>query len=30
VVGTREATSLIADGARVSVDGDKGEVTVLG
>jgi pyruvate,water dikinase len=30
VVGTREATSLIADGARVIVDGDKGEVTVLG
>jgi phosphoenolpyruvate synthase/pyruvate phosphate dikinase len=30
VVGTREATSLIADGARVRVDGDKGEVTVLG
>jgi pyruvate,water dikinase len=30
VVGTREATILIADGARVIVDGDKGEVTVLG
>jgi pyruvate,water dikinase len=30
VVGTREATERIADGARVRVDGDKGEVTVLG
>jgi pyruvate,water dikinase len=30
VVGTREATSRIADGARVRVDGDAGEVTVLG
>ena len=30
VVGTREATSRIADGARVRVDGDSGEVTVLG
>ena len=30
VVGTREATDLIADGARVRVDGDAGEVTVLG
>jgi phosphohistidine swiveling domain-containing protein len=30
VVGTREATSRIADGVRVRVDGDKGEVTVLG
>ncbi len=29
VVGTREGTSLIADGARVRVDGDAGEVTVL-
>jgi rifampicin phosphotransferase len=29
VVGTREATQLIADGARVRVDGDSGEVTVL-
>ena len=29
VVGTREATELIADGARVRVDGDAGEVTVL-
>jgi len=29
VVGTREATQLIADGARVRVDGDGGEVTVL-
>ncbi len=29
VVGTREATSRIADGARVRVDGDAGEVTVL-
>ena len=29
VVGTRDATSQIADGARVRVDGDKGEVTVL-
>ena len=30
VVGTREATERIADGDRVRVDGDKGEVTVLG
>jgi phosphohistidine swiveling domain-containing protein len=30
VVGTREATQRIADGARVRVDGDAGEVTVLG
>jgi len=30
VVGTREATEKIADGARVRVDGDAGEVTVLG
>jgi pyruvate,water dikinase len=30
VVGTREATSLLGVGARVRVDGDKGEVTVLG
>jgi pyruvate,water dikinase len=30
VVGTREATERIADGARVRVDGDEGEVTVLG
>lgn len=29
VVGTREATDLIPDGARVRVDGDAGEVTVL-
>jgi pyruvate,water dikinase len=29
VVGTRDATERIADGARVRVDGDKGEVTVL-
>jgi pyruvate,water dikinase len=29
VVGTREATGRIADGARVRVDGDAGEVTVL-
>ncbi len=29
VVGTREGTSLIADGARVRIDGDAGEVTVL-
>ncbi len=29
VVGTREATSLIKDGARVRVDGDAGTVTVL-
>lgn len=29
VVGTREATSLIRDGARVRVDGDAGTVTVL-
>jgi pyruvate,water dikinase len=30
VVGTREGTERIADGARVRVDGDAGEVTVLG
>ena len=30
VVGTREGTQLIADGTRVRVDGDKGEVVVLG
>jgi phosphoenolpyruvate synthase/pyruvate phosphate dikinase len=30
VVGTREATQLIPDGARVRVDGAAGEVTVLG
>jgi phosphohistidine swiveling domain-containing protein len=30
VVGTREATERIADGERVRVDGDTGEVTVLG
>jgi rifampicin phosphotransferase len=30
VVGTRDATDRIADGARVRVDGDAGEVTVLG
>lgn len=29
VVGTRQATELIADGARVRVDGAAGEVTVL-
>jgi pyruvate,water dikinase len=29
VVGTRDATELIADGATVRVDGDLGEVTVL-
>ncbi|HEV8450610.1 MAG TPA: PEP-utilizing enzyme [Gaiellales bacterium] len=29
VVGTREATGRIADGTRVRVDGDAGEVTVL-
>ncbi len=29
VVGTREATERIADGARLRVDGDTGEVTVL-
>ena len=29
VVGTRDATDLIADGVRVRVDGDAGEVTVL-
>jgi rifampicin phosphotransferase len=29
VVGTREATERIADGVRVRVDGDKGEVTVI-
>jgi rifampicin phosphotransferase len=30
VVGTREATQRISDGARVRVDGDSGEVTVVG
>jgi pyruvate,water dikinase len=30
VVGTREATLRIADGIRIRVDGDAGEVTVLG
>ena len=30
VVGTRDATGRIADGARVRVDGDAGEVTLLG
>jgi pyruvate,water dikinase len=30
VVGTREATEKISDGVRVRVDGDAGEVTVLG
>ena len=30
VVGTRTATDRIADGARVRVDGNAGEVTVLG
>jgi pyruvate,water dikinase len=30
VVGTREATERISDGVRVRVDGDSGEVTVLG
>jgi len=30
VVGTREATDRITDGTRVRVDGDAGEVTVLG
>jgi phosphohistidine swiveling domain-containing protein len=30
VVGTREATERIADGATVRVDGDAGEVTVIG
>ena len=29
VVGTREATERIADGTRVRVDGDAGEVTIL-
>jgi len=29
VVGTREATERVADGARLRVDGDSGEVTVL-
>jgi pyruvate,water dikinase len=29
VVGTRDATDRISDGARVRVDGDAGEVTVL-
>src|SRR5207253_6717815 len=30
VVGTRDATDRITDGAHIKVDGDKGEVTVLG
>jgi phosphohistidine swiveling domain-containing protein len=30
VVGTREATERVSDGARVRVDGDSGEVTILG
>jgi pyruvate,water dikinase len=30
VVGTRDATERIADGTRVRVDGDAGEVAVLG
>ncbi len=30
VVGTREATERLSDGARVRVDGEAGEVTVLG
>jgi pyruvate,water dikinase len=30
VVGTREATELVRDGVMVRVDGDSGEVTVLG
>jgi phosphoenolpyruvate synthase/pyruvate phosphate dikinase len=30
VVGTRDATERIADGMRVRVDGNAGEVTVLG
>jgi pyruvate,water dikinase len=30
VVGTREATGRITDGTRVRVDGEAGEVTVLG
>ena len=30
VVGTRDATERIADGERVRVDGDAGEVTVIG
>ena len=30
VVGTREATERIANGVLVRVDGDTGEVTVLG
>jgi pyruvate,water dikinase len=30
VVGTRDATERIPDGVRVRVDGDQGEVTVLG
>ena len=30
VVGTREATERIANGVRIRVDGDAGEVTVLG
>lgn len=30
VVGSRDATALIPDGARVRVDGTKGEVRILG
>jgi pyruvate,water dikinase len=30
VVGTRDATSVIPDGARIRVDGTTGEVQVLG
>jgi rifampicin phosphotransferase len=30
IVGTREATAKIADGARVRVDGTSGEVRLLG
>ena len=30
VVGTREATTMFADGARVRVDGDKGVVELIG
>jgi pyruvate,water dikinase len=30
VMGTRAATAVIPDGARVRVDGDRGEVVVLG
>ena len=29
IVGTKEATTTIPDGARVRVDGEKGEVTIL-